>query len=1123
MSLPHRTALALAVAALVASSVAAAADFAAVPEHQVAQALARGASVVHDYGSFAWVRDSGLGADGAATYSLDLGGRVFDPAMDAAARTSAYGKGKALRLVQFDGPTKQDWLQALETSGIVPVQYIAPFAYVVWADDAAMQRGRSNSAVRWSGDFLPEYKTANVLDGERRGETQWRAMVYRGAQVSDAELRSSGALPGMRVQIDRQFDIVELEGTAASVAQLAQLPGVYALDPVPRDGGLRAEVANQITANNLSGSNLPVPGYLAWLTTMGVNGNGVKIADVDGGIFDTHPDLVGRMLPCTGDTCGGSATSSHGTHTAGIMAGDASSGTNDANGFKRGQGMAPGAKLIEQVYNPTFTQAGGMLKLMRQSNDNGADLSGNSWGPAATPRGYDADTRQVDVGTRDTKPDVAGDQPLTYVLSIMNGNGGTSSQGTPDEAKNVITVGSTKAQTSSGAIDPGIDDLSSNSGHGPALDGRRIPHLVTPGCYVDSTISATGWGMNCGTSMASPQVTGAAALFVEKYRSSHAGASPSAALIKAALVAATKDLFGRPDADGVTMGHRPDNKQGWGRLRADWLLGSPAVLYYDQNTRTFDNTGEEWNLSVSPADPTKPMQLVLVYTDAPGHGLGGNTPAWNNNLDLQVSAGAGTYLGNVFGSNGYSATGGTADASNNIESVWLDAATASAAGALNVKVLAANITSDALPNSGDATDQDFALVCVNCVSQPDYSVATPTSAQAVCSSTTSTASYAVNIGSVMGYTSPVNLSLAGLPSGASGAVTPATVVPPGSASVGLSALNAVAAGTHTFQLQSASAAGNRSRDLSLTVATAAPAAAALTAPANSATNVAVRPAFSWAATAQASEYVLEVATDAAFSNIVFSKTGSDTTATPTTDLASSTNYYWRVRANNICGNGATSPVYQFSTVAAPGDCGIGSVATTVFSDDVENGTNGWTTSVGSGTANWAISTARPYGGTGNAWLAQDPVVVSDQRLVSPTINLPSGQSPLTLQFQSDQTMEPNTSGGCWDAGLLEISTNGGSTFTQIAGSAMLTDPYNGAIGANNPAVGLQGWCGDPQAYLRSVVDLNAYAGQAVKLRFRMTSDTSIGRVPHGWYVDNIKVQGCAAPQPDAIFANGFDS
>jgi hypothetical protein len=61
----------------------------------------------------------------------------------------------------------------------------------------------------------------------------------------------------------------------------------------------------------------------------------------------------------------------------GIMAGDGGPGT-AANGFLRGLGMAPGARLVEQLYSPTFTQAGGMLTLMTQSYANGAVLSGNA-------------------------------------------------------------------------------------------------------------------------------------------------------------------------------------------------------------------------------------------------------------------------------------------------------------------------------------------------------------------------------------------------------------------------------------------------------------------------------------------------------------------------------------------------------------------------------------------------------------------------------------------------------------------------------------------------------------------------------------------------------------------------
>ena len=62
----------------------------------------------------------------------------------------------------------------------------------------------------------------------------------------------------------------------------------------------------------------------------------------------------------------------------------------------------------------------------------------------------------------------------------MNGSGGTSTQGSPDEAKNIITVGSTKMRDSGGNQYSAINDISSNSAHGPCLDGRTIPHIVAP-------------------------------------------------------------------------------------------------------------------------------------------------------------------------------------------------------------------------------------------------------------------------------------------------------------------------------------------------------------------------------------------------------------------------------------------------------------------------------------------------------------------------------------------------------------------------------------------------------------------------------------------------------------------
>ncbi|HPW03576.1 MAG TPA: hypothetical protein PK173_05105, partial [Dokdonella sp.] len=112
----------------------------------------------------------------------------------------------------------------------------------------------------------------------------------------------------------------------------------------------------------------------------------------------------------------------------------------------------------------------------------------------------------------------------------------------------------------------------------------------------------------------------------------------------------------------------------------------------------------------------------------------------------------------------------------------------------------------------------------------------------------------------------------------------------------------------------------------------------------------------------------------------------------------------------------------------------------------------------------------------------------------------------------------------YDGSILEISTDSAATFTQVAGAALLTQPYKGPISSSfqNPLSGLQGWCGDPVAYFRSVVDLTAYAGQTVQFRFRLGSDSSVGRTPHGWYIDDVTVQSCIAGGNDIIFQDGFD-
>ncbi len=398
---------------------------------------------------------------------------------------------------------------------------------------------------------------------------------------------------------------------------------------------------------------------------------------------------------------------------------------------------------------------------------------------------------------------------------------------------------------------------------------------------------------------------------------------------------------------------------------------------------------------------------------------------------------------------------------------------------------------------------------------PGFSLGVTPASRNICVG--STATYTVTNTSIASFAGPVTLSLLGNPVPSTGSFAPNPVPTPGTSTLTIGNTASVPAGTYPLAINgTATGADPRTANATLIVTAAIAGAPTLTTPANNSLGVSVRPAFQWSNTG-ATDYTLQVATDAAFTNIVFTTTVTGTTATPGTDLASDTIHYWRVRSNNACGSSAFSTVFSFRTLTAPGTCSAGTTARNIFSEDFTNGAGGFTTTGSTGVSTWAISTARPsLLSGGNSMYAVDVATVSNQLLTSPPIALPANQSPLTLRFQNWRQLEVKSNGTeCWDGGLVEVSGNGGA-FTALPAIRLLNDPYRGLING-----GPSGWCNDPaRPYdaADTLIDLADYVGQTVQLRWRVTTDSSVSK--EGMYVDDIRVQACSA---DMIFKNGFDS
>ena len=1057
---------------------------------------------------------SGDAAPAAGGIEVRVPNYAFDPVAQGEpavpADMRATGAGAGLRLVQFYGPTQDAWLAGLEAAGLKVLQYYPNYAYLVWGTAAAAEAADALDFVRWTGAFHPAYKINSDLQG-REGLVQNVDVMFYNDGAVEATVKSLEALGAKVIDVhpsqpDKAFfnAIVVLDaGRAADVARLNTVLWLGYSHPVPV---LDDEMSSQINAGNYSGAGVPFTGYQSWLTALGFNGAGVIWATIDTGVDYDHPDFAGRIVggyefpgSCNvagqpGSDC---AAGGHGTHVTGIMGATAAGAFSDPNGFKYGLGIAPGYSIfaMNSLSAAAWPPAGGWQEHSKRAVLGNAIGGNNSWttGEGAN-HGYQASERTHDLMVLDGNFDTAAVEPFIEVFSAGNSGPGASTLTAPKEAKNLIIVAASQNYRVGS-----INNIASFSSRGPSVDGRIVPTITTPGEQIASTRNDTGGtcstaiaGTNnlyaycSGTSMAAPHASGSVALITQWWRTFNAGANPTPAMAKALLVNGAVDM-GTADI--------PNFNEGWGRVNLSNVVNNGVNMVYQESPTVFANTGEQYTLTVGVPDPTKPLKVTVAWTDAAG-AVGAN-PALVNNLDLTVTNGANTYKGNVFTS-GWSATGGTADIRNNLENVYVQ----SPAGSATITINATNIAGDAVLGNADPTDQGFSLVCYNCALNPDYTlVATPASVD-IC--TPSTAQYTVAIGQILGYNTPVTLSASGQPAGTTATFGTNPVTPPGNTTLTIGNTGAAAAGSYTVNIDGNASGNQHTTSVGLNVFTAAPGAPALTAPANGATNVAATPTFTWNAVPQAASYSIQVATDAGFTNVVASATGLATpTWTSNVALNTSTTYYWRVWAVNTCGTGVYSGAYSFTTVAAPGDCGPGTVPNVLFTDGFEAGIGGWTHG-GTGDT-WALATSNPHSGVQHVH-ANDPASVSDQRLVSPLVTLPSAQNPVVLKFWHLPNLESSTT-GCYDGGILEVSTDGGTTWTQVANANLLAGAYTGAVSSSfsNPLAGLQAWCGG-SAYTNVIADVSSYAGQTVQFRLRLGSDTSVSDT--GWDVDDVTVQSC---------------
>jgi hypothetical protein len=645
-----------------------------------------------------------------------------------------------LYLIQFTNRIEATWREALRVRGHELIHFVPDDAFIVRLNQARLGELRALPFVRWVGEFQPKYKLDRRLTAAFAANLRTNVAVTLLA-VSDLDAaRLASIVRQLRGMTRRQtFSLgTTFQGwvTAAQLRALAESDAVLWIEPASRMR-LVDEMATKIVAGETE-----LPGSFAWVHQLGFDGRGVTVAVADSGLdsgdlADMHPDVAGRVdaLFAYDNLPDASDQHSHGTHCAGIVAGNGATGETDDAGQLWGLGVAPGSHLVVQrIFDGTgdYRPPPSYAKLTQDAVRDGAYIGSNSWGDD-TGGQYDLSAAEFDALVRDADPEVPGEQ--AYMLEFSAGNAGPAQQsvGSPAVAKNVLATGATQNNRYEFPLyGEGQEVMADFSSRGPAEDGRIKPDVVAPGTWISSLRSVyaddnNAWGAISdrylymgGTSQAGPHASGAAAVAVQWYRDTHAGATPSPALVKAMLINSaadmgtavipnTGDLFGGEEEidGGIVVGDTapvPNSDEGWGRLDLVNLIDSNhRFVFVDQGGGLVTGQVFEQRVVVGTGDQLK---VTLVYTDVPG--LPAAIPALVNDLDLEVLAPDGAlYRGNAF-ADGESVSGTPqGDRINNVEAVHLRAPQA---GEWTVRVRGQNVVQDVHQRHLGAPEQDFALV-----------------------------------------------------------------------------------------------------------------------------------------------------------------------------------------------------------------------------------------------------------------------------------------------------------------------------------------------------------------------------------------------------------------------------
>jgi subtilisin family serine protease len=349
-----------------------------------------------------------------------------------------------------------------------------------------------------------EYRRAQKADG------LGLIVSYKGtAPAAKSELHAADG-----TEVTRTFNKLNAEAVTAPVRDATDVWSALTNEPksgavaATAESGLKTVWLNAIQKAALDKSVPQIGAPTAWAA--GYDGKGIKVAILDTGIDTTHPDLSGGKVAAAKNFSAAATTADkfgHGTHVASIVAG---TGAKSGGKYK---GVAPEATLLngKVLDDNGYGDDAGIIAGLEWAAASGAKIANLSLGGTDTP-GLDPLEEAVNTLSADTG--------TLFVIAAGNSGPDAGSVGSPGSADAALTVG---------AVDKS-DVLADFSSRGPTVTDSSVkPDLTAPGVDITAAAAAgsvidqevgespAGYLTISGTSMATPHVSGAAAILAEEH------------------------------------------------------------------------------------------------------------------------------------------------------------------------------------------------------------------------------------------------------------------------------------------------------------------------------------------------------------------------------------------------------------------------------------------------------------------------------------------------------------------------------------------------------------------------------------------------------------------------------